>query len=125
MEEFAFSLNIQIVVWIKFVTSLYIIEQLLWLQKLLFFHRSLLLMKYGDQVDTHATGEGIGQGGRMNLDMGTLDCDITLILALTPCRLETHDKACFEDVVWMDVSTVLSLAQLIHWLILSNIEKLV
>lgn len=125
MEEFVFSLNIQIVVWIKFVTSLYIIEQLLWLQKLLFFHRSLLLMKYGDQVDTHATGEGIGQGGRMNLDMGTLDCDITLILALTPRRLETHDKACFEDVVWMDVSTVLSLAQLIHWLILSNIEKLV
>lgn len=82
-------------------------------------------MKYGDQVDTHATGEGIVQGGRMNLDMGTLDCDITLILALTPCRLETHGKACFEEVVWMDVSTVLSLAQLIHWLILSNIEKLV
>ena len=41
-------------------------------------------MKYGDQVDTHAMGEGIGQGGRMNLDIGALDCDITLILALTP-----------------------------------------
>ena len=28
---------------------------------------------YGDQIDTHATGEGIGQGGWMNPDMGTFD----------------------------------------------------
>lgn len=59
-------------------------------------------MKYGDQVDSHAMEEGIGQGGRMNLDMGTLDYNTTLILALIPLRLETHDKLmfiCFDEVV--------------------------
>lgn len=120
-----FSLNIQIVVWIKFETLFYIVEQLLWLQKL-FFHRSLLFLKYGDQVDSHAKEEGIGQGGRMNLDMGTLDYNITLILALIPLRLETHDKLmfiCFDEVVWMDVSTTFSLAQLIHWLICKQYRK--
>lgn len=81
------SLNFQIVVRVKFSTSLYILEKLPWVQKKRnFFYRSLVLMKYREPAGTHVAGKGIGQGGKMNLDMAKF------ALGTTPRGLELREK---------------------------------
>lgn len=49
-------------------------------------------MKCRDEAGTHAAGKGIGQDGMMNLDGAAFVYNTALLLALTACKLEPHDK---------------------------------